>query len=145
MSIMKKLLATVGMIAVFAAGTFAQYPGKVEARNNKTYQDDRFERGRGSWSNSTTSQINFRQREIRENIANGIIRGTLTSNEVHMLLDMAEKIEMKENRFLRNGRLTNMEMRELENDLNRLERMIIHNKRDKDFAPVDQRPHHKKY
>ena len=142
---MKKLVATLGMIVVFAASTFAQYPGKVEARNNRTYQDERFERGRGSWGNTAASEINFRQRDIRENIANGIIRGTLTSNEVHMLLDMAERIEMKENRYMRNGRLTNMEIRELDNDLSRLERMIIHNKRDNDFAPVDQRPHHKKY
>jgi hypothetical protein len=87
-------------------------------------------------------KINMMQREARERIANGIINGTINSYEAGRLLGIAEKIEIKENRMLRNGRLTGNEVRELEDDLIRLNRMIMRNKRDNDVAPVDNYGRH---
>ncbi len=41
-----------------------------------------------------------------------------------------DNIERKENRFMRNGRISRSEARELDNDLDQLNRMITREKRD---------------
>ncbi|MGR3809950.1 hypothetical protein [Jiulongibacter sp. NS-SX5] len=134
---MKKLFAVIVLSLFFVGTTNAQYPvNRSQARNgysknySKGYTTARSARG-------VAGKINVMQREARERIADGIVRGTINSSEAARLLSVAERIEMKENRMLRNGRMTNNEFRELENDLIKLNRMIKRNNRDNDRAPVD--------
>lgn len=111
-------------------------------RNDRNYgwgydKDYRVVNGRGG-------AINTFQRDARERIAAGIVEGTINSREAERLLSFAEKIEMKENRYMRNGRLTPNEVRELREDLGMLNRMIAKEKRDFDNAPVDRGYHQHK-
>ncbi|WP_304235427.1 hypothetical protein [Jiulongibacter sediminis] len=141
---MKKLFAFVFLSLFFVGTASAQYAGnRTEARKGKVYASNDFHRGTyGRSVRGAGMKINMMQREARERIANGIINGTINSYEAGRLLGIAEKIEIKENRMLRNGRLTGNEVRELEDDLIRLNRMIMRNKRDNDVAPVDNYGRH---
>ncbi|SOE19820.1 hypothetical protein SAMN06298216_0322 [Spirosomataceae bacterium TFI 002] len=82
-------------------------------------------------------KINSFQREAREKIANGILNGSINSQEARKLLMIAERIEIKENKYLRNGRLTKNESNELERDLAGLNRQIMRERKDNDRAYVD--------
>ena len=84
-------------------------------------------------------QLNQFQIEAMEHIAKGILNGNLTANEAKQLLNMAEKIELKENRFLRNRNMSNREYRQLENDLNTLDRHIERLRKNADRFPLDRR------
>lgn len=78
------------------------------------------------------------QREARRQIANGIESGRITSNEAKRLLREAERIEMKENRFKRDGRLDNFERRQLAQDLAVLNTWIAREKRDRERITYDE-------
>lgn len=130
---MKKLMALIAMTCLVSFGANAQSykkPGGYYGGPN--YEASTVRSARGG-----VMSVNVMQRQAREKIANGIVNGTITSREAKMLLEMAERIEAKENRYLRNGRLTSYERRELEEDLERLDRMIIRNKRDNEYSNAD--------
>ena len=133
---MKKLSAIIVLVLFSVSTVSAQYYGSVDYRKDKVYNSkayaSRGERG-------AISKINVFQKEAREKIANGIVNGSLTANEASRLLEMAERIELKENRFMRNGRLTRNEVNEIESDLYKLNKMIVRNKKDNEFAPIDTR------
>ena len=102
------------------------------------YERERHERG-GRYRDEAykVGAINQFQRQARIRIADGIVNGTINSREAARLLAFAERIEMKENRYTRNGRMNPREQRELEEDLAALDRMIQHEKHDGNNAPVD--------
>jgi hypothetical protein len=127
---MKKLLIIAAFLGV-VFGVNAQYNGKPNG--NRHQENQRYERGRKPASHA----INSFQEQARERIADGIVQGTINSKEAQRLLEFAERIEIKENRYLRNGRLTPNESRELEQDLTVLNRMISREKRDNDRQYVD--------
>ena len=54
------------------------------------------------------------------------------------MLREAERIEVKENRFKRDGRIDNFERRELEQDLAVLHSWIAREKRDRDHTSYDE-------
>ncbi|UTA69193.1 hypothetical protein [Emticicia sp. 21SJ11W-3] len=83
-------------------------------------------------------RIDSYQREARRQIAFGIEGGRITSNEAKRLLREAERIEMKENRFKRDGRLDGFERRELAQDLAMLNNWIAREKRDRDRITYDE-------
>lgn len=83
--------------------------------------------------------VNSFQRQSRDRIAEGISRGLITGREAKKLLTFAEEIERKENRYMRNGRLTQREANELTADLNALNRMITRETRDRDRLNNDDR------
>lgn len=81
-----------------------------------------------SRSRNASRMINSFQQQARERIAWGISRGLITGRESKRLLEMADRIEWKENRFMRNGRLSPGQAQELKQDLMVLDRMITHAK-----------------
>ncbi len=144
---MKKLMTIAAAVLFTVTAASAQY--RASTYGNKGYDtyaskghsdnNDRnwgYDRGYNK-SNSASGMINSFQREARESIASGIVNGSITSYEAKRLLEMAEKIEAKENRFMRNGRLTNNEVRELKEDLAVLNRIIVKEKRDNDRSNAD--------
>ena len=142
---MKKLFFLI-LMAATCVGTAAsaQYASTNRYDNNwnsKYGHNDRYERGSDRYRNTRTdnSMINALQREVREDIADGIVRGTINSREAQRLLSIAEQIEIKEDRFTRNGRLTDRESNEIKGDLRELQRMIRKDKMDREIAPVDNR------
>jgi hypothetical protein len=140
---MKKLTVLIAAMVMTASASMAQHQNAY-AKNGQVYTQDysRYETSHRS-SRGTMMNINSFQRQARERIADGIVEGTITSHEAKRLLEFAERIEIKENRYLRNGRLTTNESRELKEDLNDLNRMIIRDIRDGDRAPVDVNNHRK--
>lgn len=126
---MKKLIMIVALTVFGLATVNAQHGSR-----NYPGQDTR---NRVQNNARGVHKINSFQREARENIANGILDGSISSREARRLLERAERIELKENRFLKNGRLTRRESRELERDLNTLNRSIAREKRDNDGGHVD--------
>lgn len=146
---MKKLmLMTVLVSASFFAS--AQYA------NNRNFDNDNHSHKEGNSYNSRMNDrnwgydrnynqvrgkvntINSFQFEARQRIATGIVNGTINSREAERLLAFAERIELKENRFMRNGRLNPNEVNELKSDLAELNRMISREMRDGNQAPVDR-------
>ncbi|MBA4851084.1 hypothetical protein [Emticicia sp. BO119] len=113
---MKKLI----MIAMLVAGA-------IGANAQRGY--DKRDGGRYGRNDNVIESYQF---QARNEIAQGIKTGRITSNEAKKLLREAERIEVKENRFKRDGRLDNFERRELEQDLAVLHSWIAREKRDRD-------------
>jgi hypothetical protein len=150
---MKKLMLVAGFIALSLTTSFAQWKSNHD-RDNDRYDNrntrNTYETRRGeSWGYDNnwnmikggrgSVAINSFQRQSRDRIADGISRGLITSSEAKKLLVVAEQIERKENRYLRNGRLTKHEARELTEDLNALNHMISKDLRDRDRQSNDDR------
>ncbi len=136
---MKKLMVLIALTVFATVAANAQYRSESWSRD-RTYEPATARSARGS-----EMTLNAMQREAREKIAHGIVNGSITSREARYLLEMAERIEMKENRFLRNGRLTSAERRDLEGDLAELDRSIRTNKRDREHSNADRYVHGKRY
>lgn len=122
------MLALVGT-TLFAEAQFRNGNDRVytqnEPRSSDWNRNNNNNRGRAG-------RINSFQRDAREHIAQGIIEGSITSREAARLLQMAEEIEVKENRYMRRGGLNNREVSELQNDLKQLDRRIYRERRDGD-------------
>lgn len=155
---MKKLMILTAILSAVSFTTFAQNndyahnPNLNESRPN--YRGDRdFDKDRSwgydsNWNRTRSNgnmKINSFQRQARERIANGIVEGTVNSNEAKRLLEFAERIETKENRYMRNGRISNSEARELQEDLSRLNRMISRETRDFDRQNNDDFGRNRRY
>ena len=106
---MKKILFAAVVLALGFTNASAQYGPR--------YDRDGY---RDGYSRERMSDINRLQREARQNIANGVQWGTLTSREANMLMNRYENIQDKERHFARHGRLSNREERILRNDLHEL-------------------------
>lgn len=106
---MKKILFAAVVLALGFTNASAQYGPR--------YDRDHYHDG---YSRERMSDINRLQREARQNIANGVQWGTLTSREANMLMNRYENIEDKERHFARHGRLSHREERILRNDLHEL-------------------------
>lgn len=107
---MKKILFAAVVLALGFTNASAQYGPRYDYRDG--YHDGA--------SRERMSDINRLQREARQNIANGVQWGTLTSREANMLMNRYENIEDKERHFARRGHLSNREERILRNDLHEL-------------------------
>lgn len=119
---MRKLV----MVAMLVAGAIA-------ANAQRGYdRPGRFDNGYGY------DKIDNYQREARRQIAFGIESGRITSHEAKRLLREAERIEAKENRFKRDGRLDAFERRELAQDLAVLNSWIAREKRDRERVTYDE-------
>jgi hypothetical protein len=143
---MKKLIMLIGILGLVgstavAQNDYAENRNRNESRNYSRFETNERDVNRRNWgydsdwnrtSLRSNMKINSFQRQARERIANGIVEGTINSNEARRLLEQAERIEIKENRYLRNGRISNFEARELQEDLNKLNRMISRDIRDFD-------------
>lgn len=115
---MKELI----MIAMLVAGAIG-----ANAQRGYDKRDGRYGR-----NDNAFDRVDSYQREARRQIANGVESGKITSREAKPLLREAERIEIKENRFSRDGRLDPMERRELAQDLAVLNSWIAREKRDRD-------------
>jgi extradiol dioxygenase family protein len=127
---MKKLMILVAMTLFTLTAANAQFYGNSEGRSRgRSYEPLTSKSSRGH-----EMTISHKQRHIREKIGRGISRGTIHSKEAGILLEMAERIEAKEKRFMRNGHLNAREKRELEADLAHLERMVAKSGRNSHMA-----------
>ena len=118
---MKKLI----MIAMLVAGAIG-----ANAQRGYDKRDGRYGRN--------DNIVDSYQIQARNEIAQGIKSGRITSREAKPLLREAERIEVKENRFKRDGRIDNFERRELEQDLAVLHSWIAREKRDRDRITYDE-------
>jgi hypothetical protein len=108
----------------------ALHPDDAIALHRRSDNDGSYDR---NWRKTYgTRGINSFQKQARERIANGVAMGKLTSREVNKLMRFYEKIEIKENRYLRNGRISNHEAHELQNDLNELNMLISREMRNRE-------------
>ncbi|UBM59907.1 hypothetical protein LAG90_04500 [Marinilongibacter aquaticus] len=129
---MKKLMALIVFSLVSVSIANAQYSNRTYARNDQ-YNSRYASKARGG----AAAEINMLQKQARERIADGIVSGRITANESKNLLSLAEKIEWKENQYMRNGRLTNREINELKKDIHHLNNLITRNLKDHQTSPVD--------
>lgn len=125
---MKKILFAAVVLALGFTNASAQYGPRYDRDGS-----------RDGYSHERMSDINRLQREARQNIANGVQWGTLTSREANMLMNRYENIEAKERQFARHGRLSNREERILRNDLRELMSDTRHFSRDRDRWSRDGR------
>lgn len=119
---MKKILFAAVVLALGFTNASAQYGPRYDQRDG--YRD--------GYSRERMSDINRLQREARQDIANGVQWGTLTSREANMLMNRYEHIEAKERKFSRHGRLSPREERILRDDLRELLAQTRHLSRDRD-------------
>ena len=125
---MRKLMI-VAMLVAGAITADAQRGYDNNRNDNRRGNDSRYDNDR---YDNRFDKIDSYQREARRQISFGIESGRITSNEAKRLLREAERIEVKENRFKRDGRLDTIERRELTNDLAVLNSWIGREKRDRD-------------
>lgn len=132
---MKKTITAAALLMVLATGVFAQgyskngYPGNGNPNYGK-YDNSRTDTRLPVRDRQEAQLINDLQREARGRIADGIGRGTLTTQEAIRLLNEYERISIRERRSLSNGRLTTRETREITEDLQNLMRGIRYEKMD---------------
>ncbi|WP_341227428.1 hypothetical protein [uncultured Arcticibacterium sp.] len=134
---MKKLITLIAVMTMIVSTSMAQYQNRNN-RGGDVLASTKYSKNYGKNNKSNAREINSFQRQARESIAQGIVAGTINSNEAKRLLEVAERIEAKENRFLRNGRLTGRESNELKRDIDSLNKMIRREIRDRDVANVDR-------
>ncbi|WP_031527514.1 hypothetical protein [Dyadobacter crusticola] len=107
---MKKILFAAAVLVLGFSSANAQYGPHYDTRGD--YHNSQ-RNGRGS-------DINHLQREVRQQIAMGVERGTLSSREANALMVQYERIEAREQRFSHRGRLSPREARIIREDLQRL-------------------------
>lgn len=141
-------MVVLGLFGMSVLGVNAQnnrYGNNDYAYNskvNKSNSDFNNRATRNDWSydsqwnrvdgRSGANMVNSFQKEAREKIGFGIAKGTITATEVNKLMKIYEQIERKENRFMRNGRISKSEAMELKRDLEYLNRMIARETNDRD-------------
>ena len=108
---MKKIFFA-AMLALGFTSAFAQY--------GATPHSERGDRRHNEYRQRGGSEINYLQREARQQIAAGINRGTLSRREANALMNRYERIEARERDFSHRGRLSPREARILREDLERL-------------------------
>ena len=142
---MKKKVAFIGILSLVAFGTFAQYGNRNDdnlySSRNRNYNEsfERSDKNDNKWGydndhnvvrSNKAMMIDSYQRQAKMRIGEGVRRGSITRFEADKLMKYYYAIERKENRFMRNGRISRSEARELNNDLEHLNRMITKESRD---------------
>lgn len=119
---MKKILFAAAILALGFTSASAQYDSRYNDRdrNQSEYRDHSEYRDRDGHRGGHMSDINFLQREARQQIAAGVQRGTLTSREANALMNEYDRIEARERRYSHRGRVSPREARVLREDLERL-------------------------
>jgi hypothetical protein len=125
---MKKLIL-IGAITFLAFGcSSAQHhrQGDYSPRESREYahKDWGYDNNYRVARSSNVRRIESFQRQAYMKIENGRKRGTISRNGYNRLMRAFDQIENKENRFMRNGRLTNEQTRILHRDLANLDKMI---------------------
>lgn len=145
---MKKLIIGILLFGISSLSLQAQYGNrengntKYDSRDNDRYSSKQIGknkskgkkqhwRGNNNNRNSESRQINSYQRMTLEKIRQGEARGLITRRESDKLMRYYNEITRKENRYLRNGRLSSREKRDLKQDLDKLNIRI--NKESRDF------------
>ena len=113
---MKKILFAAVVVALGFTSASAQYGPRHNDRDRYDNRDDY----REDYRRGPMSDINRMQREARQQIANGVQRGTLTSREANALMAQYERIEDRERKYSHRGRVSQREARILREDLQRL-------------------------
>jgi hypothetical protein len=148
---MKKLMGVLAIVGVCFFNATGQYKKNDRTYksddNNERYEGkkhDRYKHDDGddftrkntneSWGydrdwnvvsqRNRSKSVDSYQRRALDEISFGIAKGLINRREANKLMGMYEKIERKENRFLRNNRINRREARELENDLDELHNRI---------------------
>ena len=154
--IMKKLTGILSLVLLISFQASAQYH-RNDPRNDRHPHSTYEEYARGDKSKPYTwgydnqynridrNRANARmissfQQAARDRIAFGISRGLITGREANRLIDFADRIEMKENRYMRNGRLSPGEVQELKRDLLILDQFITEAKTNAQRQAVQRRP-----
>jgi uncharacterized protein YxeA len=115
---MKKILFVAAVLALGFSSAYAQYGPRYDSRD--AYHHDDRDGYRDNNRGGRGSDINYMQREARQQIAAGVQRGTLTSREANLLMSRYERIEAQEHSFSHRGRLSPREARIIREDLQRL-------------------------
>ncbi|WP_215238843.1 hypothetical protein [Dyadobacter helix] len=113
---MKKILFAAAVLFLGYTSANAQYHSDRN-RDRDSYQPDYDEYDR---SRDRARDINYMQREAKEQIARGMHSGKLSPREASVLMREYDKIADMEHRFSRRGHLSNKERRILTSDLERL-------------------------
>ena len=136
---MRKLMIVASFVLVaMAANAQGRYDNRDYRRGG--YDNDHNRYGRNERYDDRfdpNGRIDSYQREARKRIAWGIENGSITAHEAKRLLKEAERIEFKENAFLRDRFLDNRERKELAQDLADLNRQITRESRDWNRQPND--------
>jgi hypothetical protein len=144
--VMKNLLVLmVAMVMLVSTSTAQYYENNASARNGKTYTERWNDNRDRAISGRSKRGINSFQKQAREQIAYGIIDGSITFREATRLLDFSERIEIKEDRFSRNGRLSSHQVRVLKEDLTDLDNMIRRDLRNRERSRADVRNRNAEY
>jgi hypothetical protein len=134
---MKKLI----MIALMVAGAIsadAQNDSRYERHerwdNNGRYDHSRDRRFNSRWGYSQrhSNPIDDMQNDIRREIEWGSRKGSLTNNEARRLARELDRIEYREDRYFRDGYLSQWEFENLARDLYALDREVSRQRRDWD-------------
>lgn len=107
---MKKILFAAAVLALGFTSASAQYGPRYDSRDRYDHSD----RSRHG------NDINYMQRQARQQIAQGVQRGTLNSREANALMSQYERIEARERKYSHRGRLSPREARIIRQDLERL-------------------------
>jgi hypothetical protein len=111
-----------------------RYEGYERWDRNGRYdhnRDRRFDNRRG-YSQRYGNPIDDMQRDIRREIEWGARKGSLTYNEQRRLSRELDKIENREDRYFRDGYLSQWEFDDLARDLYQLDREVSRQRRDWD-------------
>lgn len=130
------ILALIGT-TFFADAQYRNGNDRVYSQNDSRYGNDRYNSNNSRTNRDVNRRVNSFQRDAREHIAQGIVEGTITSREAARLLEMAERIERKENKYKRSGGLSGREVADLTRDLKDLDRRIFRERRDWDRQSND--------
>jgi hypothetical protein len=115
---MRKILFVAAILTLGLTSANAQYGprnDRYDHRDNRPSYDNR-----PAYGDGRSSEINFMQREVRQEISSGIRSRRLTPREANVLMREYERIEHLERKFSNRGRLSNRENRILKEDLRRL-------------------------
>lgn len=111
---MRKILFVAAIIALGFTTANAQYGPRDDRYRNDDYRDRR------EYRDNRNSDIDYMQREARQQINDAIRSRSLSQREAHMLMREYDRIEARQRNFSHRGRLSNREERILRDDLRRL-------------------------
>jgi hypothetical protein len=125
---MKKLLL-IGLVSFLALGCSnaqhhrygSNFPrdSRELASNDRTYRKNYTKEG-----SFNVRSLESYHRQTYKKLENARMRGAISRKNYNQLINMYEKINAKEYRFKRDGRMTNQEVNIIRRDLNNLDRMI---------------------
>lgn len=132
---MKKLLIfSMFLLLIMVSCTSNQYRGYNDRERIYSYENRRegtISRNYKPSVGTNEHRIDAFQSQAFKKIETSRRRGVLGKSSYNRLIRKLNQIEQKENRFMRNGRLSNSETRQLVIDLENLDKMISHESRNR--------------